>query len=170
VSWVIRSSCSRIIHCIWKSASWIRCLWFPMPPSRLNFRVISSPITPRFSLASLSFELTLFFTVISPIFLEYLQRGYFFSFFGVIVCLPIRYPFAPVLILPIVISIFLCLALAVFSLDFFVEVFSFFEMYPFSPGRRAGVFMGMISFFLENALRKYPFGQNFSSVQMAYLC
>jgi len=131
VSWVIRSSCSRIIHCIWKSASWIRCLWFPIPPRRLNFRFISSSFV------------SLFFTVISPIFLEYLQSGYFFSFLGVIVCLPIRYPFLPVFILPIVISFFLCLALAVFSLDFFVDVFSFLEMYPFSPGRSFGVLMAM---------------------------
>ena len=104
----------------------------------------SSPRTPRFSLASLSFKLALFFTVISPIFLEYLQSGYFFSFLGVIVSLPIRYPFEPVLILPIAISFFRCLALAVFSLNFFVEVFSFLEMYPFSPGRMLGVLMGMM--------------------------
>jgi len=132
LSWVIRSSCSRIIHCIWKSASWIRCLWFPIPPSRLNFRFISSSLV------------SLFFTMISPIFLEYLQIGYFFSFLGVIVCRPIRYPFAPLLILPIVISFFLCFLFTDFSFDFLVAVFSFFEMYPFSPGRIFGVLMGMV--------------------------
>ena len=86
----------------------------------------------------------MFATTSSPIFFEYLQIGYFFSLRGVIVSLPIRYPFDPVLILPMVMSFFLCLALVVFSLDFFFAVFSFFEMYPFSPGRIVGVFMAMI--------------------------
>jgi len=103
-----------------------------MPPSRLNFRMTSSS------------GVSLCFTVISPIFLEYLQSGYFLSFFGVIVCLTIRYPFEPVLILPMLISFFLCAAFVFFSLDFFVRVFSFLEMYPFSPGRMLGVLMAMM--------------------------
>ena len=102
-----------------------------MPPSLLKFKIISSSFV------------SLFFTMISPIFLEYLQIGYFLSFRGVIVSLPILYPFLPVFILPMVMSFFLCFALAVFSLDFFVVVLSFLEMYPFSPGRMSGVLIAM---------------------------
>jgi len=132
LSWVIRSSCSRIAHWSWKSASWIRCLWFPIPPSLLNLKLISSSFV------------FLFFTTISPIFLEYRQTGYFLSLRGVIVSLPILYPFAPLLILPIVMSFFLCFLFVVFSLDFLMVVFSFFEMYPFSPGKMSGVLIATI--------------------------
>ncbi len=86
-----------------------------MPPNLLNFRLISS-FAP------------LFFTIISPIFFEYRQIGYFFSLFGVIFDLPILYPFEPVLILPIVVSFFLCLVFSIFSFNFFFVVFSFFEI------------------------------------------
>jgi hypothetical protein len=87
-----------------------------MPPSRLNFKVISS------------FEEPWFFINISPIFLEYLQTGYLFSFFGVIVTLPILYPFEPVLIFPMTASFFLCSARVFLSRIFLDAVFSFFEM------------------------------------------
>ena len=87
-----------------------------MPPSLLNFKLTCSSFV------------SLFITMISPIFLEYRQIGYLFSLRGVIVSLPIRYPLAPLFILPIVVSFFLCLAFVVFSFDFLVTVFSFFEM------------------------------------------
>ena len=104
---------------------------FPIPPSLLNVRVTSSS------------GVSLCLTKISPIFLEYLQIGYFLSFLGVIVSFPILYPFFPVLIFPMVISFFLCLALDFFSVDFLFAVFSFFEIYPFSPGRMFGVLIAM---------------------------
>mgnify|MGYP003968403239 CR=1 FL=1 len=44
-----------------------------------------------------------------------------------------------------VISFFLCVALDLFSVDFFFAVFSFLETYPFSPGRIFGVLIAIVN-------------------------
>ena len=74
-----------------------------------------------------SWGVSLFVTISSPIFLEYRQIGYFFSFFGVVIGLPILYPFEPALILPIATSFFLATFLSFFSVTFRFAVFSFLE-------------------------------------------
>ena len=82
--------------------------------------------------------------MISPIFLLNFHIGYFCSFLGVVIGLPILNPLEPAFIFPIIFDFAFALVCFLFSAAFFFAVRSFFEMYPCSPGKMSGVFIAII--------------------------